>query len=194
MWIALAVSVVTYIPLALVAKGVLRVSSNNWWKFERNGLRDAQVEGQRRRSISMIAFVASRSVQKYMQAYHSLTRYPVVYFILVIPTSVVRWDSGFGSSAKTLPSAATLATEVIFSLSGLANVLIFLFTRSDLFMVGNTESRGHNLWRPTSSPAAVPRPGNEELAGRRPLVQSVLPGADSGGWTLPSEPGTSESA
>ena len=51
--------------------GVLRVSSNNWWKFERNVRRDAQVEGQKRRSINMIAFVAFHSVQKYMQAYHS---------------------------------------------------------------------------------------------------------------------------
>ena len=109
-----------------------------------------------------------------------------MYFILVIPLSVVRWVSGFGSSAKTLPSAATLAPEIIFSLSGLANVLIFLFTRSDLFMVGNTESRGHNLRQAALPPAVV---GDEERAVGRPLDRSVLPGAESGGWALPSAPG-----
>jgi hypothetical protein len=61
-----------------------------------------------------------------------LFSYPVVYFILLIPISVVRWVSGFGSAEKTLPSAATFAAEFIFSLSGLANVIVFFFTRSDL--------------------------------------------------------------
>jgi len=174
MWIALSVSVLTYVPLAFVAIGVLRVSTDNWWKFERNGRRDAQVEGQRRRSISMIA-------------------YPVVYFILVIPTSIVRWASGFGSSAKTLPSAATLTTECIFSLTGLANVMIFLFTRSDLFMVDNTESRGHSLRRAALPPAGLPGPGDVELAASRSPNHSVLPGVENGGWTLPTAPRASES-
>jgi hypothetical protein len=71
--------------------------------------------------------------------------------------------------------------------------VIYLFTRSDLFMVDNTESRGHNLRRAALPPAAVSRPGDEELAVRRPLDQSVLPGAGSGGWTLPNAPGASES-
>jgi len=167
MWIALSVSALTYIPLSFVALGILRVSQTHWWKFELHGRGEAQVEGQKRRSISMIA-------------------YPVVYFILVIPTSVVRWVSGFGSSTKTLPSAATLATEVLFSLSGLGNVFIFLFTRSDLFMVGNTESKGHSLKVPPLPPAEDLKSSDVESSVHH------LPGTDEGGWTLPTGQHSSE--
>src|ERR1700683_63663 len=69
--------------------------------------------------------------------------YPIVYLILVTPISFVRRLSGFGSSPKiTMPSAATLATEFLFSLSGLANVFIFIFTRKDLFIAANTDGNG----------------------------------------------------
>jgi hypothetical protein len=57
MWTALFVSVITYVPLSFVALGILRVSPNCWWKFEVRGRRDVRVEGQKRRSISMIAYV-----------------------------------------------------------------------------------------------------------------------------------------
>ena len=71
--------------------------------------------------------------------------YPVVYFVLVIPISIVRWVSGFGTGEKTLPSAATLSVACIYSLSGLANVFIFLFTRSDLFMEGGSQREGFSF-------------------------------------------------
>lgn len=165
MWIALSISVITYVPLFLVARGTLRVNPNHWWKFKLYGQGDARLEGQRRRAIGMIA-------------------YPVVYFILVIPTSVVRWVSGFGSATKTLPSAATLASECIFSLSGLANVIIYLFTRSDLFMVGNTESRGHSLRKAALPPPDASEASDVELSAPPPRNEPVLPGGNSGGWTL----------
>ena len=93
-------------------------------------------------------------MQKTFRLISLFTSYPFVYFMLVIPTSVVRWVSGFGSGGKVLPSAATLATECIYSLSGLANVFIFLFTRSDLFMEGGADSRGFRLNR--SNGVALP--------------------------------------
>jgi len=130
MWIALGVSAVTYIPLAFVAQGIgLRVNGNRWYRFELYRRDDIRAEDQKK-SISMIV-------------------YPFVYFWLVIPLSVVRWVSGFGSGEKTLPTA-TIATECIYSLSGLANVLIFLFTRSNLFMEGGVESWGFRLNRPNA--------------------------------------------
>jgi len=126
MWTALAVSLFTYVPLSSIALGIgLRANKDRWCRFEFYRQPD-RVEGHRRRAISMIA-------------------YPFVYFMLVIPISVVRWVSGFGSGAKVVPSAASLATEFIYSLSGLANVFIFLFTRSDLFMEGGVDSRGFRL-------------------------------------------------
>src|SRR6202167_2025077 len=57
MWIALCVSAATYIPLSFAARGILRVSHEQWWKFEFHRQGDVQVQGQKRRSISMIACV-----------------------------------------------------------------------------------------------------------------------------------------
>jgi len=127
MWAALGVSALTYIPLFFVALGIgLRFNKDKWYGFEFYREHN-QIGGQRRRAIKMII-------------------YPFVYFILVIPISVVRWVSGFGSGAK-VPPAASIATECIYSLSGLANVFIFLFTRSDLFMEVGADSRGFRLGR-----------------------------------------------
>jgi len=126
MWIALSVSVITYVSLAFVVQGMLTVSPTHWCKFEVHRQHNTQSKGRKRKFLSMIA-------------------YPVVYFILVTPTSVVRWVSGFGNSPKTaVPSAATLATECLFSLSGLANVFIFLVTRRDLFMPGGSGGNDQN--------------------------------------------------
>jgi hypothetical protein len=93
-------------------------------------------------------------MQRTFQLIFLFTSYPFVYFMLVIPITLVRWVSGFGSGEKVLPSAASLATECIYSLSGLANVFIFLFTRSDLFMEGGADSRGFRLNR--SNGVALP--------------------------------------
>jgi hypothetical protein len=70
--------------------------------------------------------------------------------------SAVRWVSGFGSAGKTLPSVATLVVECIFSLSGLANVIIFLFTRSDL--------RGDASPLPPANSHSHPEPNTVELS------------------------------
>jgi len=170
-WVALAISVVTYVPLALVALGMLRVNANYWWKFELHKRGEVLVQGQTRRSISMIA-------------------YPVVYFIVVVPMSVVRWVSGFGIAQKSLPSAATLATECLFSLSGLANVLIFLFTRPDLLMGVNTEANSKVAALP---PVDAPESSDTELAIAAEHKKHILPGVDDGGWTLQGAQRASES-
>jgi len=156
MWIALAISVITYVPLSFMAQGVLRVHHNHWWKFEFHRPDGLQGEGQVRRSIGMIA-------------------YPVVYFILVMPISVVRWVSGFGSAEKTLPSAATLATECVFSLSGLANALIFLITRPNLFTVGGTGSRGRRLALPRGNSRRNSVSNEPELSVPQLDLQSIPP-------------------
>jgi hypothetical protein len=114
--------------------------------------------------------------------------YPVVYFILAIPISAVRWKSGFGSAAKSLPSAAPLATECLFSLSGLVNVFIFVFTRSDLFMASNTETKGHRLTISALPSVNLSKYNDVELVAPQPRHQLSLPSthASDGGWTLQS--------
>ena len=120
--------------------------------------------------------------------------YPVVYFIIVAPITIIRVVSGFGSSPKTIiPPAATLATECIFSLSGLANVIIFLFTRSDLFIVGNTESKGHSFKATPLPPVNSSKASEMEETALQSHPQDIIPGVDDGGWTLPSAPHASES-
>ena len=62
--------------------------------------------------------------------------YPVVFAVITLPLSAVRWSSGFGRKRHRLPTA-TFAVEFIYSLSGALNVLLFLFTRSNLLLPRN---------------------------------------------------------
>jgi len=107
LWLALLVSLLTYIPLALF-----------FW-------------GHRSYSVTMIA-------------------YPVVYSILVLPLSVVRWvqfvEERGGKSSDIAPSA-TIAAVSIFGLSGAMNVVLLVVTRPNslLFKFGRT---------PTNNPDA----------------------------------------
>jgi hypothetical protein len=55
------------------------------------------------------------------------TRYPILYCMLVLPLSVVRWIT-FTTTATQL--VATLVVEVVFSLSGILNALLYALTRS----------------------------------------------------------------
>jgi hypothetical protein len=54
-WAALLISVISYVPLSLVALGILRVSPTHRWRFEVHGRHDAPTDDQKRRSINMIA-------------------------------------------------------------------------------------------------------------------------------------------
>jgi len=56
--------------------------------------------------------------------------------VTTLPLSVVRWKSGFGSIRRRYPTA-TFVVEFFYSLSGAFNVLLFLFTRSDLLLPHN---------------------------------------------------------
>jgi hypothetical protein len=63
-------------------------------------------------------------------------RYPLVFAMVALPLSVVRWSTGFGGAEWNVP-AATFAVECIYSLSGALNVLLFLFARSPLLLPRN---------------------------------------------------------
>lgn len=63
-------------------------------------------------------------------------RYPIVFAVLALPYSVVRWKTHFSSAAHPLP-AATFGVYVSFGLSGAFNVLLFLFTRRELLLPRN---------------------------------------------------------
>ena len=75
--------------------------------------------------------------------YNILARYPVVYAVLILPLSVARWI-GFvqetrGDRKNHVPPTALLSVQVIYCLSGLANVILFFLTRPNLLLFGKDE-------------------------------------------------------
>ena len=70
--------------------------------------------------------------------------YPAVFAVVALPLSVVRWTTAFGSGKHHM-AAATFVVEVIYSLSGLLNVLLFRFTRSELLLPRDLSSKRQTL-------------------------------------------------
>lgn len=66
--------------------------------------------------------------------------YPVVYSILVLPLSVVRWITFNGKNQ--LGSEATLIVISIYGLSGMMNVILLLLTRPNSVLFGKTGRAG----------------------------------------------------
>jgi len=125
LWFALFMSVLLYVPLFFWARGNLSVDPKCWWKFRIHTQNDILVidpEGWKRRSLGLIA-------------------YPLVYTVVVLPLSIVRWTSGFGASTRHVSDVATFITITIYSLSGAINVVLLLCTRPDL-LVGDTSKKG----------------------------------------------------
>lgn len=118
LWMALMVSVLTYVPLF-------------FWS-----LRFIKDKEQKR-----IAFV--------------MLIYPVVYSVLVIPLSVVRWIQ-FAQEAKGpshVPFSATLSVEALFNLAGVIDVVVFFTTRRGLLLFGDDEDAEMREKRDTASSA-----------------------------------------
>ena len=72
---------------------------------------------------------------------HALSlSYPLLYAVLVVPMSVVRWlgfvQENTGQHVNHIPHAAIFAARLIFRLSGLLNVILFLKTRPNLLLLG----------------------------------------------------------
>ncbi|KZP09505.1 hypothetical protein FIBSPDRAFT_679383, partial [Athelia psychrophila] len=116
MWAAMLVSFLAYTPLFFWARGNLRIAPAYWWKIRFHKIipdeYNIDPDGQKRRAMGLIA-------------------YPLVFALIVLPLSVVRWTSDFGTSKHKLV-VLTFATQFLHSLSGAFNVLLFLFTRSGL--------------------------------------------------------------
>src|SRR5882762_2850089 len=74
----------------------------------------------------------------------AICSYPIVFAVTTLPISVVRWKSGFGSIRRQFPTE-TFIFEFIYSLSGALNVLLFLFTRSDLLLPRNRLGQVPNI-------------------------------------------------
>jgi len=110
LWIALFASVVMYVPVHFWMKGQLSVDNEKWYKFR---LAKTDIESSQRRATWGILF------------------YPLAYSLMVIPLSISRW---LQFNHKSVPSAAVFFSDIIFSLSGAVNVLLFLIVRPHLLL------------------------------------------------------------
>ncbi|KZP09515.1 hypothetical protein FIBSPDRAFT_681977, partial [Athelia psychrophila] len=113
MWAAMFGSFLAYTPLFFWARGNLSIDPAHWWKIRlHRSLSDEHSidpDGRKRRAMGLIA-------------------YPLVFALIILPFSVVRWTSNFGTGKHKL-TALTFATQFLYSLTGTFNVLLFLFTR-----------------------------------------------------------------
>ncbi|KIM80581.1 hypothetical protein PILCRDRAFT_526797 [Piloderma croceum F 1598] len=182
MWVTMFLSFLAYTPLFFWARGNLTVSPTHWWKFEihtdKNAVRDLDPDGRKRRAIGMIA-------------------YPLVFAIITLPTSVVRWVSDFGKKTSHNLTSATFAVEFLFSLSGAFNVALFLATRSDLLLPRNMSSKRNKTgMAPAIASSESDTEVNDLVSSKSdtrqrervsdPMTLGLLPGADDGGWHLPA--------
>jgi len=196
------VSILAYIPLFFWARGNITVSTEHWWKItfhsSKKNIHGIDPDGRRRRSIGMIAYVMILSrcgPQSDSTVMHS---YPLVYSVIVLPLSIVRWITGFGTNPHHIPSAATFIVISIYSLSGAFNAMLFLLTRSDLLLLGNTSSvPGKGLGLAPGIPLTVgtDRPSGvtdtdstkSRTKSRQPptLPLGLAPDGEDEGWQLP---------
>jgi membrane protease YdiL (CAAX protease family) len=79
----------------------------------------------------MLAFVASPSSTFPSGSNIAYYSYPLVFAVITLPLTAVRFKSGFGSKRRHL-ATETFAVEFLYSLSGALNVLLVVFTRSDI--------------------------------------------------------------
>ncbi|KAF8529613.1 hypothetical protein BU17DRAFT_36454, partial [Hysterangium stoloniferum] len=115
MWLSAFVSLAVYIPLYLQLAGYINPTwtGNHWWQF--------RIERSKKQGI------LASSGPDILTELHCHDRYPISYFFLVLPDSVVRWITFL--DAANSPSSATFFATSVFGLSGLVNVALLYFGR-----------------------------------------------------------------
>jgi hypothetical protein len=110
----------------------------------RRAVRVSPVCQQKLKGLSLRVRKAQRCCPSYCTCHRVVislltqeTRYPIVYCILILPLSIVRWIhasfKGKGPDDIWPGPIPTLIVICIFSLSGVANALLYLQTRKRLF-------------------------------------------------------------
>jgi hypothetical protein len=142
MWASLLISMIFYVPLSLWVRGNITLG-DRFWNFrihKRQRVEDPR--GLRRHALNLILYVLPQFFVDDVVETHcdDIDRYPVVYALQVLPLSVARW-MGFvqemqGDRTNHIPSTALLSVQVIYCLSGLANVVLFFLTRPNLLLFG----------------------------------------------------------
>lgn len=119
LWIALCISILFYILLALLHQGHITVHGGAWWRFSIHRQVRSGGKNMKRPFLSMIV-------------------YPLSNAALIIPLSVVRWVELAGGSHHITPTDR-IVVAIIFSLSGVTNVLLLLYIRPNLLLLGRDQ-------------------------------------------------------
>ncbi|KAG8876983.1 hypothetical protein FRB97_003777 [Tulasnella sp. 331] len=177
MWSAAIINIVLYIPLYFCVRGNIKVNPVNKKITLRFGKERLQ-EASGRSSSAAIAAHGVKSGGSNNSEALKLIWYPISYTALILPISVARWSSIPNREivpVNELPILQTSITVFIFGLSGLVNVLLFLWTRPHLLLFG--PRRG-------LLPEAIVRPGGGAL-GASPspsFITSNSMDAARSGW------------
>jgi len=122
-WLTLGLSLTFYVPLFFWSLGNITIDQHKWWKFSVHRSRDSHDDDnddRRRHAVKLII-------------------YPVIYSILIIPLSIVRFIE-FHQQDKHqdhVPTAWVFFSYSVYLLSGILNVLLFILTRRGLLLFGN---------------------------------------------------------
>jgi len=123
-WVTLLVSLL-YLPLFLLHRGVM-VPGKSWY---------APTPNQEQIELAEVQ-VNSRALSRKPPRLWTAIVYPTMYFVLILPLSIVRWI-GFGQETTDGESHITPLVTFIFaiplSLSGVFNAILYLLTRTWLF-------------------------------------------------------------
>ena len=105
-------------------------------------------------------------------------RYPLVYAIIVGPTSVIRWiNFGLETRGKDTPTSLSFLASVLFSLSGALNVTLLLTTRPELLLLHKPQKTNHAADASASSGVSHSRPalGLPQRSLRSMIGKSKMP-------------------
>jgi len=80
----------------------------------------------------------------------AMLTYPVAYIFQIIGLSVVRWI-GYADGTDHIPSWATFLSYTVFAFSGVINVLVLIYTRPRILLLGTNSPRAIN-----DSPLGLP--------------------------------------
>ena len=137
-WLTLCFSVAFYVPLFFWSRGNITVDQQKWWKFTVHKSKDSPADSDRRRhSVKLIACVPGCCNGVRLFTVIPPSRYPIIYSIIVIPATVVRFIE-FGQEkehkVQEVPAGWVFFAQSLFRLGGILNVLLFLMTRRGLLL------------------------------------------------------------
>ncbi|KAG8997283.1 hypothetical protein FRB93_000416 [Tulasnella sp. JGI-2019a] len=146
LWFCALINFIAYPFLFFTLRGNIEVDPSNWKRirFRRRG--QEGIFGQINSSDSRGPHPMPKRDEENMRILKTRNKeamkmfwYPLSYTILVLPLSVTRWSTfrsrtDFDTPVKDMSIVTTSAVLFVFGLSGLVNVLLFLFTRPNLLL------------------------------------------------------------